>query len=176
MSDTIIYPSIDLFLYDLKDGLGQDQQQTDSKCQQFCQKIYGELDAASLQEFEKIKKFKNTDAEVIELLDTKTKSFPSPLDGYYYPLQLNDSYALLVDYSGKLDANGKANDQKQNLDDAFKHLKQEIAQRLAHQTVTIGQTWLAWGQLTSNKTDAEIEKLPKISTHNLSAITTGNET
>ncbi|MEQ9550779.1 MAG: hypothetical protein RIM23_14320 [Coleofasciculus sp. G3-WIS-01] len=29
MSDSIIYPSIDLFLYDLKEGLGQDANQID---------------------------------------------------------------------------------------------------------------------------------------------------
>lgn len=161
MSDTIISPSIDLFLYDLKDGLGQDESKIDLNCEQFCKKIYGELDAASFQEkYEKIKKYKNSDAEIRELLETRKQDFPSPFDGYYYPLQFSDSYALLVDYSGKLDANGKPNDQKQNLDDQpFKHLKQEVVQRLNQQTGTVGQTWLAWGQLTSNKTDAEIEKI-----------------
>jgi len=161
MSETIIYPSIDLFLYDLKDGLGQDESKIDHNCQQFCKKIYSELDAASFQEkYEKIKKFKNSDTEVRELLETRIQNFPSPFDGYYYPLQVGDSYALLVDYSGKLDANGKPNDQKQNLDaQPFKHLKHEVVQHLNQQTGTVGQTWLAWGQLTSNKTDDDIEKI-----------------
>ncbi|MGB5959296.1 MAG: hypothetical protein WBG73_01455, partial [Coleofasciculaceae cyanobacterium] len=161
MSDTIIYPSIDLFVYDLKDGLGQDEQKIDRNCQQFCQKIYGDLDEISFQEkYQEIKKYKHTDVEVLELLETKVRKFHPTLDGYYYPLQVGDSYALLVDYSGKLDANGKSNDQEQNLaDQPYKNLKQEIVQRLNQQTGTIGQTWLAWGQLTSNKTDDEIEKI-----------------
>ncbi|MEI2579366.1 hypothetical protein [Scytonema sp. PRP1] len=43
MSEEIIYPSIDLFLYDLKDGLGQEQSKIDQNCRLFCQKIYSDL-------------------------------------------------------------------------------------------------------------------------------------
>ena len=130
MSDKIIYPSIDLFLYDLKDGLGQNEVKVDKNCLNFCQKIYNDLDRReSFQEkYKQIQKHKNTDADTIELVETRRREFQSPLDGYYYPLlRLGDTYALQVDYSGKEDANGKSNDKEQDLDDEpFLNLKQEI--------------------------------------------------
>lgn len=163
MSDKIIYPSIDLFLYDLKDSLGQDETKIDQNCQQFCKKIYGDLDEKSFQEkHAQFQKYKNTDADAIELLETRIRDFESPLDGYYYPLQLGDTYALQVDYSGKRDANGKPNDDEQELDDKpFLKLKQEIVQYISQQTGTLGQTWLVWGQLTrtTHKSDWKIEQV-----------------
>jgi len=161
MSEQIIYPSIDLFLYDLKDGLGQKQSKIDQNCRTFCQKIYGELDEKSFQEkYAQIQKYQNTDVDVIELLETQIRKFQSPLDGYYYPLQIGDSYALQVNDSGKRDANGQYNDEPQNIkDEPFLRLKQEITQHISRQTGTIGQTWLLWGKLTSQKTDAEIEDI-----------------
>ena len=166
MSEKIIYPSIDLFLYDLKDGLGQDEAKVDQNCQQFCQKIYGDLDKTSFQEkYAQFQKYQNSEADAIELLETiRTREFEFPLDGYYYPLQLGDTYALQVDYSGKRDANGKRNDDEQELDDKpFLKLKQEIIQHISQQTGTLGQTWLIWGQLTrsSNKSDFKIEQIAK---------------
>ena len=38
--NSLIYPTIDLFLYDLKAGLGQDEEQIQSNREQFWQKIY----------------------------------------------------------------------------------------------------------------------------------------
>jgi hypothetical protein len=163
MSDKIIYPSIDLFLYDLKDGLGQEEVKIDKNCHDFCHKIYNDLDEKSFQEkYKQIQKYKNTDADAIELLETRRRVFQSPLDGYYYPLQVGDTYALQVDYSGKEDANGKSNDKEQELDDEpFLNLKQEIEKQIYGETGTVGQTWLAWGKLTENKTDYELEKIAK---------------
>ena len=164
MSEKIIYPSIDLFLYDLKDGLGQDEVKIDKNCLDFCKKIYNDLDdEESFQEkYKQIQKHKNTDANTIELLETKRREFQSPLDGYYYPLQLGDTYALQVDYSGKEDANGKSNDKEQDLDDEpFLNLKQEIEKHISSKTGTLGQTWLAWGKLAENKPEHEIEKIAK---------------
>jgi hypothetical protein len=159
MPDKIIYPSIDLFLYDLKDGLGQDEAKIDQNCHQFCKKIYGDLDPSFQEKYAQIQKHKNTDAD-LELVETRYREFPSPLDGWYYPLQLGDTYALQVNYSGKLDANNKPNDDEQNLDDEpFLKLKQEIEKRISGETGTIGQSWLVWGKLTENKSDTEIEKI-----------------
>ncbi|NEO99284.1 MAG: hypothetical protein F6K58_11490 [Symploca sp. SIO2E9] len=161
MSDKIIYPTIDLFLYDLKDGLGEDEEKINQNCQQFCHKIYGDLDEENFQEkYKQIKKHKNIQADVIELLETQVRDFPSPLDGYYYPLQLGDTYALQVDYSGKLEADGKPNDDEQDLNNKpFQKLKEGIKEYIFQQAGTIGQTWLLWGKLTENKQDDEIEKI-----------------
>jgi hypothetical protein len=161
MSNKVIYPSINLFLYDLKEGLGQDETKISKNCEEFCQKIYGNLDKTKLPEkLTQFQKYQNSEADIIELLDTKTQKFESPLDGFYYPLQIGDTYALEVNYSGKLDVNGKPNDIVQNIDDKpFLKLKQEITQKLFQQTGTLGQTWLVWGKLTSNETADQIEKI-----------------
>lgn len=160
MSNKIIYPSIDLFLYDLKDGLAQDETQINRNCQNFCQKIYGNLDEENFKkEYAQVQSHINNDADRLELLETKIKKFESGKDGYYYPLQLGDTYALQVNYSGS-NVNSKPNDNEQDIDnEPFLTLKQEIAQCISAQTGTIGQTWLVWSKLTSTKTDAEIENV-----------------
>ncbi|MFN6500069.1 MAG: hypothetical protein RMX65_024170 [Nostoc sp. DedQUE01] len=164
MTEQIIYPSIDFFVYDLKDGLGEDENQIKENCQNFCRKIYGDLDEASFQKhYIEFLNYKDNSGDVIELLGkAQTREFPSPLDGYYYPLQIGDTYALQVDYSGKLDATGKVNDAPQYIDDEpFVKLKVEITNRLSQQTGTIGQTWLLWGKLTETKTEPEVEEIAK---------------
>jgi hypothetical protein len=164
MSDEIIYPSIDLFLYDLKDGLGQDKEKVKNNCEQFCKKIYGNLDPKNFQtKFAQIQKHQHTDADALELLETRYQEFPSPLDGWYYPLQFSDTYCLQVNYSGKLDANHNPNNDKQKInDEPFLKLKQEIEKRISDDSGTIGQTWLLWGKLTDNKSDSELEKIAKL--------------
>jgi hypothetical protein len=161
MPDEIIYPSINLFLYDLKDGLGQDEAKIAQNCEQFCKKIYPDLNENTFEKkYAQIREHQHTDAEAIELLETRYRKFPQPLDGWYYPLQLADTYALQVNYSGKLDANGNFNDDAQYIDDSpFQNLKKELSDHISQQTGTIGQTWLVWGKLTSDKTDVEIEQI-----------------
>lgn len=161
MVDQIIYPVISLFIYDLKDGLGQDEIKISENCKQFCYKIYGDLDEEVFyQNYKQILQYKNTDAEHIELLDTRFRKFKSPLDGWYHPVQISDSYGLQVNYAGKLDAKGKFNDAPQDIEDKpFLTLKQEITKHIYQQTGSIGQTWLVWGKLTTSKTDVEIDKV-----------------
>jgi hypothetical protein len=163
MSNFIIYPSINLFLYDLKEGLGQNPAQINQNRYNFWQKVYGNLDEHDFNEkYAQLPHHQTPDTDPIQLLNTQNaiEKFPSPLDGWYYPLQLGDTYALQVNYSGKLNANHQFNDDPQNLDDQpFYSLKQDLIQRLSQQTGTLGQTWLLWGQLTTPKTDTEIEEI-----------------
>ncbi|HBE20193.1 MAG TPA: hypothetical protein DEG17_23310 [Cyanobacteria bacterium UBA11149] len=155
MPNTIIYPTINLYLYDLKEGLGEDERKVAQNSQEFWQKIDSNLDEKTLTP-----KHKNTDADIIQLLDTPYHQFPAPLDGWYYPLQIGDTYALQVNYSGKFNPNGKFNDDAQSLDEKpFYQLQQEILQKIAHKIGTIGQTWVLSGKLTGAKTESEIEKI-----------------
>ena len=107
MPETIIYPTINLYLYDLKQGLGEDEAKITQNSQEFSKKLPDKL----------IDKHQQTDTDIIQLLDTQYRPFPPPLDGWYYPLQLGDTYALQVNYSGKLNPNGKYNDDAQDIDD-----------------------------------------------------------
>ncbi|XWK91312.1 MAG: hypothetical protein U7127_15065 [Phormidium sp.] len=118
----LIYPTVDLFLYDLQEGLGQDGKQTYINRRQFWRKFDPEFDK-QLQELadfdpqkaqtgfvvtetiadrvrnqvEKFKELENSEVDYKKLYD---KSFAEPyLDGHYFALQLGDTYALQVDCS-----------------------------------------------------------------------------
>ena len=168
----LIFPTLDLFLYDLKDSLGEDETIIDSRSKAFCEKIFGDLDEKTFNEkYVQIKKHRYSEADGIDLLETRFRTFDSPHDGYLYPRQFSDTYALLVDYSGKLDANAKSNDKPQDINNKFFHkYKEEIKNRISqkhdknnqinsYESGTIGQTWLAWGKLEENKSDTEIEDI-----------------
>ena len=164
MIETIVYPTLLLFTYDLQEGLGQSSNEVDENCKQFCRKFYGDLDSKTFEEeWKKIKSHSDELQEYpIELLETRYKQFNSPLDGFYYPLQIGDTYALQVGYSGKLNANGKYNDRPQNLkDEPFRKLKQDVIDLTFKQTGSIGQTWLLCGQYTEGKQSNEIEEIAK---------------
>lgn len=161
MVDKIIYPSIDLFVYDLKDGLGQDEVKTTQNLENFLLKIYGNPGETSSQEKRsQFQKYINNNSSAIELLESRIREFELPFDGYYYPLQLGDTYALQIDYSGKRKASCECNDEEQDINDQpFLSLKQEINKRVSDRQGTIGQTWLLWGRLSSGNTDEKIENI-----------------
>src|SRR5919202_1478326 len=99
MSD-IIYPTLDLFLYDLRNALGEGQDELQTNRDSFKKKLPEDLHDVL---FQKDTVFED---DYIELLP-KIKKFKSPrhsresgsLQGYYYPVRLNDMYGLLLDCS-----------------------------------------------------------------------------
>ncbi len=158
MGGSIIYPSINLFVYDLKEGLGQDEKTIALNRRKFYRKIYGNLSEEFLSAaLKSLQQRENSEADYIELLETRTLPFEDPENGQYYPVQLGDTYGLIVDYSGKLNPDGKANDDPQPIQfnpvpTPFAPLKQEIEQRLHQQTGSIGQTWLLFGKVADANT------------------------
>src|SRR5689334_16916958 len=93
----LISPTIDLFIYDLKEGLGQDEDKIQQNRQEFWQKIYGNtLDDQLLEELCKAERDGYEDVLLLGEKE-KIKKFQHSLDGYYYPLQLGDTYALQLD-------------------------------------------------------------------------------
>src|ERR671933_2194108 len=104
----LIYPTLDLFLYDIQDDLGQNTQQTEERRQHFWQRIYSHSQNGSsikqLQEeslIAKLKEAEKSESSFIELLGSdRVKHFERPLAGYYYPVKIEDTYALQVDCSG----------------------------------------------------------------------------
>ncbi|MEA5533870.1 hypothetical protein [Crocosphaera sp. XPORK-15E] len=96
--------------------------------------------------------------EYLELLpNQKIVDFTNPnknLEGYYYPVRLNDTYGLQIDCS--------INDltEPQPID-SFIVLREEIESKLKGKPATIGQTWMLSGFLpdkNSSKTPEEIAK------------------
>jgi hypothetical protein len=103
----LIYPTLDLFLYDIREGLGQDTQKIDENRQNFWQRIYIDsqtnfqiFQIKELQEeglIAKLKEAEKSEAGFIELLGSdRVKHFERPLEGFYYPVLIGDTYALQV--------------------------------------------------------------------------------
>lgn len=153
MSQTteLIYPTIDLFLYDLCNGLGQSSDQINENRRSFWQRIYKDnLDEQKLAEFQiREENF----SSYIELLGTnKIERFKYPLDGYYYPVKLNDTYAVQIDCSGK------ENDRDwQQLSQAeqLREIKDIIIQHKHQIPGKLGENWLVWGKLATPNQDAK---------------------
>lgn len=147
MSD-IVYPTLDLFLYDLREGLGDTPAEVNRSREKFKQKLPANI---SEDLFANDNRF---EAEYIPLLETEAQFEDTTkcYKGYYYPVCINDAYGLLVDCS----VNDKFAPQ---LAKSFAELKEEIQQnRLQGEQGTIGQTWMISGWLPegSEKTPAEI--------------------
>ncbi|MBE9004009.1 hypothetical protein IQ259_02925 [Fortiea sp. LEGE XX443] len=145
----LIYPTLDLFLYDLKAGLGQDEEKVNQNRQLFWQKVYGnQLDNKKLAE---LAQAETDSSDYWELLGRKkAEIFPAPLNGYYYPVQLGDTYALQVDCTANYITDYKYSPQSI---DCFSKLQTEILAKINHQNGKLGQTWLIWGQLATDNQD-----------------------
>ncbi|HBL12352.1 MAG TPA: hypothetical protein DD379_13270 [Cyanobacteria bacterium UBA11162] len=154
----LIYPTLDLFIYDLRESLGQDPSQNNCNRRQFWQKIVENLDEAQLAELEALE---NPEADYVQLIG---EPFESPLDGYYYALQFGDTYALQVNCAGEYkDAyTHQRNEGTQNIQNLEK-LKQIIISKINHtldnleilpeRQGTIGQTWLISVQIADSNQD-----------------------
>ncbi|MEZ2240098.1 hypothetical protein [Microcoleus sp.] len=147
----LIYPTVDLFVYDLADGIGQNEDKISQNRQNFWQKIY--RDKISAPQLEQLKQAEAETADYIELLgDKKLAAFESPLDGYAYPVKLGDTYAAQFDLSGKIESDKQKTFEPKEID-CLEWLKQQVISRV-NPPATIGQSWLVWGQLTADDQDA----------------------
>ncbi|NJL10377.1 MAG: hypothetical protein HC908_10000 [Calothrix sp. SM1_7_51] len=137
----LLYPTINLFLYDLRNGLGQSPKDIEQNRSRFksrfpesIQNILFELDH-------------DLEVEYVELLGNqrieKFYDTNSLYEGYYYPVRLGDTYGLLLDCS----VNNKTYHYSAN---SFAKIKSEINLRLNHQSANIGQTWLLTASLSDN--------------------------
>ncbi|MEG3849778.1 hypothetical protein QT971_21660 [Microcoleus sp. herbarium19] len=143
----LIYPTVDLFVYDLADGIGQNEDKISQNRAQFWQKIPGDKD------LEQLKQAETETAEYIELLgDKKFAAFESPLDGYAYPVKIGDTYAAQFDLSGKIEPDEDKKFAPKEID-CLEWLKQQVISRV-NPPATIGQSWLVWGQLTADDQDS----------------------
>jgi len=156
MNDEIrlIYPTIDLFLYDLRVGLDQDEKEIDCNRSQFWQKIYGDrLDNQRLEEFKQAEK---DSSDYIHLLGSKKKveKFEPRLDGYYYPVQLGDTYGLQVDCTANYISDHKYSPQPIT---CLPKLQAEVLAQINEGDCQpkLGHSWLLWGQMATENQDFE---------------------
>ena len=147
----LIYPTVDLFVYDLADGIGQNEDKISQNRAQFWQKIHG--DNISATDLEQIKQAETETAEYIELLgDKKLAAFEFPLDGYAYPVKIGDTYAAQFDLSGKIEPDADKRFAPKEIN-CLESLQQQVIFRV-NPPATIGQSWLVWGRLTTDDQDA----------------------
>jgi hypothetical protein len=146
----LIYPTVDLFVYDLAEGIGQNENKISQNREQFWQKIYGHQISAS--QLEQLKQAEAGSGDYIELLgDKKVVKFESSLEGYAYPVKIGDTYAAQFDLSGKIEPEDKKFAPEEI--DRLGWQKEKIISRV-NPPATIGQSWLVWGQLTADDQDA----------------------
>jgi hypothetical protein len=100
--EQLIYPTINLFQYNLRQSLGDSEEIMLARSRSFYHKFLPNLTDKDLSEY---RGREQSDREFNELLSTDRSSLayqllPKPLDGFYYPIQLGDTYALHLNYSG----------------------------------------------------------------------------
>lgn len=145
----LIYPTVDLFVYDLAEGIGQNEDKISQNRELFLQKIYGH-NISALQR-EQFKQAETETDDYIELLkNPNIAEFEPPLNGYSYPVKLGDTYAAQFDLSGKIEPDA---DKTPKEIDCLELLKQEVISRI-NSPATIGQSWFISGQLTADDQDA----------------------
>ncbi len=138
----LVYPTLDLFLYDLKEALNTTDEATRKNQEIFTKKLPQSVKTTD----------SDSEVEYLELLTQKREDFQTDkVDGYYYPIRLNDVYGLQINCSVN-------NETEPQAVECFGFLKSEIESRLNQQPITLGQAWMLSGWLPeqSNQNFKEI--------------------
>jgi hypothetical protein len=138
----LVYPTLDLFLYDLKEALNTTDEATRKNQEIFTKKLPQSVKTTD----------SDSEVEYLELLTQKREDFQTDkVDGYYYPIRLNDVYGLQINCSVN-------NETEPQAVECFGFLKSEIESRLNQQPITLGQAWMLSGWLPeqSNQNFQEI--------------------
>lgn len=128
----LVYPNLFLFLYDLREGLGDDSQSLTANQKDFVAKFPTNI-RSSLFNGDSV-----FESEYLELLTNKFEGFTDsdkPFEGYYYPVRLNDTYGLLLGCSFK-------EDRTPHSVSCLAQFQAKIKEKLNNQHPNIGQTWL----------------------------------
>jgi hypothetical protein len=129
--NALIYSTLDLFLYDLKEALN-----TTDEVKRKNQEIFTKKLPQTVKLIDS-----DREAEYLELLPQKREKFQTDkVEGYYFPVRLNDIYGLQIDCSVK-------NQTESQSVECFGFLKSQIESRLNQQPITLGQAWMLSGWL-----------------------------
>lgn len=138
----IIAPTLDLFLYDLRSGLGENTDDIAQNRDYFKAKLPAHLHESLFDrdrdfevEFVPLLEDKNGDKVIETFADDS-----NDLEGCYYPVRLGDSYGLLLHSSVK---------NSTELQPLFclKDLKTYLTAKIADRPPSIGQTWMISAEL-----------------------------
>ncbi len=142
----LFYPTIDLFIYDLRSPLNASAAEIAHNDRDFPTRFPPGIQIKEI-------KFKDIEfeSEYVELT-TPARIKLSPVDprleGYYYPVLLNDTYGLQIDCS----VNNLTEPQPI---DSLSAISAEIAKAAAPKALTIGKTWAVSGWLAGDCQDPE---------------------
>ncbi|MEM9543109.1 MAG: hypothetical protein AAGA60_26905 [Cyanobacteria bacterium P01_E01_bin.42] len=148
--NSLDYPTVDLFLYDLYSGLGKNEEEVDRDRRRFWSRIYDENYIE--QNITQLKKNEQNFSHYIELLDARIKPFDAPLDGYYYPVKLGDTLALQIDCAGR---NNDPEWEQLSLPEKLQELKKIVRGHTTKIPPKLGQSWLFWGKLATPEQQPE---------------------
>ena len=166
----LVYPTLDLFIYDLREGLGESTEEI-NKNQEYFASRFSEQYHHSLKQRDAI------EGEYVKLLGNKGRenftcsTNQYTLKGWQYPVRLGDSYGSILDCSVE-HYFGLPQQAKQDSVpvSCFSDLKTELEKRLAGHPSTIGQVWMLSGQLsnfTLENAEAIAKECSKINSFNL---------
>jgi hypothetical protein len=137
----LFYPTIDLFIYDLRSPLNADATEIANNLQAFRSRLPPKIELKDHQ-------FETEYLELTTPPRPKLDPVDRRLEGYYYPVLLNDTYGLQIDCSVNIFT------APQPLD-SFRSIALEIEDTARTNPLTIGKTWLLSGWLTDREGDTE---------------------
>lgn len=171
----VTYPTINLFLYDIQQGLGQDEDVIFDNRMKFWRKI----DPQFHQDIKEIEKYREIEKSPTKLSETEQQRLKQlllqaelklikeiakkeenqnriearnleKLDGFLDAKIIGDTYALQVNISGKKEP--------QNIEEVSE-IYQQILTQINHQSQgSLGQTWFIWAKLEKEDQALEVAK------------------
>jgi hypothetical protein len=155
-NNLLIYPTIDLFVYQLAEGLGQSDLEIDENSRNFWKEIYSDkLNDLQLKEFQQ-REAKTSDYIPLFKTDVE-KLFLEPQDGFYNPVKIGDTYALQINCSSDKSEDCEPLDPREI--NSFQAIKKTIEQKYKTTDISeikFGQSWFVWAKLTSPEQKPEI--------------------
>jgi hypothetical protein len=142
MGADLIYPIVNLFQYNLREGLDENEAKQRERARVFYSNFDRHLSDADLQTY---RDREQADREFnAELIDPGKQIIRKPLDGSRMAIQLGDTYALHLNFSGQLDNRGQPDTSYQKPETAFKELKEiaKVENLFPSITGSFGRTWL----------------------------------
>src|SRR5919202_669480 len=147
----LIYPNLFLFLYDLRESLGENPEDLAKNQRIFAAKFPESPKSLRRSLFDSDTAFESDYLELLPKKPKKIERFPDidkPFKGYYYPVRLNDTYGLLVGCSF-------AEDTTRHPTSRLADFKAKIEEKLKGQRATIGQSWLILAHLDNSNSNPE---------------------
>jgi hypothetical protein len=142
MGADLIYPIVNLFQYSLREGLDESEAEQRERARVFYSNFTDRLSDAELQTY---LDREQADREFnAELIDPDKRKIRKPLDGSRTAIQLGDTYALHLNFSGQLDNRGQPDTSHRNPETAFEKLIKlaEVEKLIPSTAGSFGRTWL----------------------------------